>query len=52
MGKVTEFQEMFLIGTSFGLFVSLLFIEFIGRKSLVSLSLALICISIAIVLFA
>lgn len=26
MGKVTQFQEMFLIGTSFGLFVSLLFI--------------------------
>jgi hypothetical protein len=50
-GKITELQEMFLIGTSVGLILSIMFIEFFGRKMLISLSLLLTVFSILTVLF-
>jgi hypothetical protein len=45
-------QEMFLIGTSVGLVIIIIFIEYMGRKIAISLSLSLTIISILLILVA
>lgn len=49
---VTNMQEMFLIGTTVGLIIIVIFIEYLGRKLTVSLSLMFTIVSILLVLFA
>ena len=51
MNQLIGLQEMFLVGTSIGLFVGIIFIEFFGKNMLISISLILTTVSLIIVLW-